>query len=105
MTRGYRRSPKKSRRIRAKRKLRSQLAAAVALADDQVSDEENAFINQLAGWFGISAERAAQILDQLEDESGVSVVPLTGSVERASTRRLPTLSRTIRSCVARARPE
>ncbi len=27
------------------------LAAAVALADDEVSDEENAFINQLGEWF------------------------------------------------------
>jgi uncharacterized tellurite resistance protein B-like protein len=44
------------------------LAAAVALADDDVTDEENAFINQLADWFGISGERAAQILDQLEDD-------------------------------------
>ena len=44
------------------------LAAAVALADDDVSEEENAFINQLAEWFGITAERAAQILDQLEDD-------------------------------------
>jgi hypothetical protein len=44
------------------------LAAAVALADDEVTEEENAFINQLAEWFGISGERAAQILDQLEDD-------------------------------------
>ncbi|HKO49330.1 MAG TPA: TerB family tellurite resistance protein [Polyangiaceae bacterium] len=44
------------------------LAAAVALADDEVSDEENAFINQLAEWFGISEPRAAEILDQLEDD-------------------------------------
>jgi len=44
------------------------LAAAVALADDEVSDDENAFINQLAEWFGISAERATEILDQLEDD-------------------------------------
>jgi len=42
------------------------LAAAVALADDEVSDDENAFINRLAEWFGISAPRAAEILDQLE---------------------------------------
>jgi len=42
------------------------LAAAVALADDDVSDEENAFINQLAEWFGIAEERASEILDQLE---------------------------------------
>ncbi|MEI9941568.1 MAG: TerB family tellurite resistance protein [Pseudomonadota bacterium] len=44
------------------------LAAAIALADDEVSDEENTFINQLAEWFGISDERAAEILDQLEDD-------------------------------------
>ena len=44
------------------------LAAAVALADDEVSDEENAFINQLADWFGIADERAGQILDQLEQD-------------------------------------
>jgi len=44
------------------------LAAAVALADDDVSEAENAFINQLAEWFGISAERAGEILDQLESD-------------------------------------
>jgi tellurite resistance protein len=44
------------------------LAAAIALADDEVADEENALINQLAEWFGITDERASQILDQLEDD-------------------------------------
>lgn len=44
------------------------LAAAVALADDEVADEENAFINQLAEWFGLSPERSAEILDQLEED-------------------------------------
>jgi tellurite resistance protein len=44
------------------------LAAAIALADDEVSDDENAFINQLAEWFGISTERSSQILDQLEQD-------------------------------------
>jgi tellurite resistance protein len=44
------------------------LAAAVALADDEVHDEENSLINQLAHWFGISQERADQILDQLEGD-------------------------------------
>lgn len=44
------------------------LAAAVALADDEVSDDENAFINRLAEWFGISGTRAAEILDQLEED-------------------------------------
>jgi tellurite resistance protein len=45
------------------------LAAAVALADDDVAEEENAFINQLAGWFGITPERSTAILDQLEDDA------------------------------------
>ena len=44
------------------------LAAAVALADDEIHDEENSLINQLAHWFGISKERADQILDQLEED-------------------------------------
>ncbi len=45
-------------------------AAAVALAAGDVAEEENAFINQLAGWFGISAERSGQILDQLDQDAG-----------------------------------
>jgi tellurite resistance protein len=44
------------------------LAAAVALADDDVADEENELINQLAEWFGISDERAGEILDQLDED-------------------------------------
>jgi tellurite resistance protein len=44
------------------------LAAAVALADDEVADEENALINQLGEWFGITPERTAEILDQLEED-------------------------------------
>jgi tellurite resistance protein len=44
------------------------LAAAVALADDDIAEEENALINQLAEWFGIEPERSRQILDQLEDD-------------------------------------
>ena len=42
------------------------LAAAVAYADDEVDATENEFINQLAEWFGISATRAEEILDQLD---------------------------------------
>jgi tellurite resistance protein len=48
------------------------LAAAIALADDEVTDEENDFINQLADWFGIGADRASQILDQLEEDRGAN---------------------------------
>jgi len=44
------------------------LAAAVALADDAVADEENDLINELAEWFGISDDRASVILDQLEQD-------------------------------------
>jgi hypothetical protein len=44
------------------------LAAAVALADDQVAGEEQKLVGELATWFGISAERAAAILDQLEED-------------------------------------
>jgi len=44
------------------------LAAAVALADDAVADEENDLINDLAEWFGISDDRASVILDQLEQD-------------------------------------
>ncbi len=45
------------------------LSAAVALADEQVTDDENEFINQLAAGFGIAPERASQILDQLEEDN------------------------------------
>ena len=48
------------------------LAAAVALADDDVAEEENAFINQLAGWFGITPERSTAILDQLDEDAAAS---------------------------------
>ncbi len=44
------------------------LSAAIAMADDAVTDEENAFINQLAEWFGITPARAGEILDQLEED-------------------------------------
>jgi len=44
------------------------LAAAVALADDAIADEENALINQLAEWLGIAPERSRAILDQLEED-------------------------------------
>lgn len=44
------------------------LAAAVALADDEVADEERALVDQIAAWFGIAPDRAAGILDQLQEE-------------------------------------
>jgi tellurite resistance protein len=45
------------------------LAAAIALADDEVADEEDTFINQLASWLGIQPARAEQLLDQLEADA------------------------------------
>jgi tellurite resistance protein len=44
------------------------LAAAIALADDEVAQEENAFINELADWFGLEPSRAELILDELEHD-------------------------------------
>jgi len=44
------------------------LAAAVALADDEVADEERSLVNQIREWFGITSERASIILHQLDDD-------------------------------------
>jgi tellurite resistance protein len=44
------------------------LAAAVALADNEVADEERKLIEQLATWFGIKPDRAAAIIAELESE-------------------------------------
>lgn len=46
------------------------LAAAIAMADDQVAEEENQFINQLAEWFGLTKDRAEAILDELDEDRG-----------------------------------
>lgn len=48
------------------------LAAAIALADDDVAEEENAFINQLGEWLSISAKRASELLDQLQEDQEVT---------------------------------
>jgi tellurite resistance protein len=44
------------------------LAAAVALADDEVTEEERRLVSQLAAWFGIAPDRADAILNQLEED-------------------------------------
>ena len=46
------------------------LAAAVALADDEVADEERSLVEQIREWFGITSERASVILHQLDDDRG-----------------------------------
>lgn len=45
------------------------LAAAVALADDDVDDAENQLIQELASWFRFDEERARAVLDQLADDA------------------------------------
>ena len=45
------------------------LAAAVAFADSDVTDEENELINQLADALGIDGDKAEELLNQLEAES------------------------------------
>lgn len=44
------------------------LAAAVAFADDAVSPEERVLVEQLAGWLGLTPERASAILHELEED-------------------------------------
>jgi tellurite resistance protein len=45
------------------------LAAAVALADGEVDEAENALINQLCHWFHIDPTRAEHLLDDLQADS------------------------------------
>jgi tellurite resistance protein len=44
------------------------LAAAVAFADGDVTDAEDALINDLAETFGIDEQRANQLLDRLDED-------------------------------------
>ncbi len=44
------------------------LMAALAFADDEIADEENALLNSLAGQLNISETRAGELLDQLEQD-------------------------------------
>jgi tellurite resistance protein len=44
------------------------LAAAVALADGEVADEERALVDQIREWFGITVDRASVILHQIDDD-------------------------------------
>jgi tellurite resistance protein len=41
------------------------LAAAIAFADDEIADEENALLNDFAEALGLDAEAAEQLLDEL----------------------------------------
>jgi tellurite resistance protein len=45
------------------------LAAAIAFADDEIQDEENELINQLAEVLELDGDRADELLNQLESES------------------------------------
>jgi len=44
------------------------MAAAVALADDDVAESESAVLDDLAQWFGIGPARVRVLLDQLADD-------------------------------------
>ena len=44
------------------------LAAAVALADNRLLDEESLLVGSIAEWYGISDRRCAQILQQFESD-------------------------------------
>ena len=44
------------------------LAAAVAYADDEITDDENALINELDERLGIADERANELLDALDED-------------------------------------
>lgn len=46
------------------------LAAAVAFADNEIADEENELLNELAENLSIDAARAEELLDQLEADQG-----------------------------------
>ena len=46
------------------------LSAAIAFADSEIKDEENELINQMAEAFGIDGDRADELLNLLENESG-----------------------------------
>jgi uncharacterized tellurite resistance protein B-like protein len=45
------------------------LAAAIAFADNDIQDEENELINELAEALGLDGDRAEALLSQLENES------------------------------------
>jgi tellurite resistance protein len=52
------------------------LAAAVAFADNEIADEENELLNDLAEKLDISGERAEQLLDELEaDQNAAEALP------------------------------
>jgi uncharacterized tellurite resistance protein B-like protein len=53
---------------RADRETAFTLAAAVALADDRLLDEELRLVGSIAEWYGISERRCAQILQQFESD-------------------------------------
>lgn len=48
------------------------MAAAMALADDDVAHVENQLLGDLAEWFGIGPARARVLLDQIASEQGAN---------------------------------
>lgn len=50
---------------RADRELAFSLAAAVAMADDSLAEEESLLVGDIAEWFGLSSRRCRELLEQL----------------------------------------
>ncbi len=50
---------------RSDRETAFTLAAAVALADDEVAEAEMALLDDVAEWFGVSSKRATQLLGEI----------------------------------------
>jgi uncharacterized tellurite resistance protein B-like protein len=44
------------------------LAAAVAVADNQLVEEESSLVGLIAEWYGVSDKRCGEILQQLENQ-------------------------------------
>ena len=51
---------------RMDREMAFSLAAAVAMADQTLAQEESSLVDSIAQWYGISSQRRAQILQQFE---------------------------------------
>jgi tellurite resistance protein len=54
---------------RIERETGFSLAAAVALADDRVAAEESSLLAAIAEWYGLSARRSQEILEQFDQRA------------------------------------
>jgi tellurite resistance protein len=54
---------------RQDREIAFTLAAAVAIADDEIAGQEHSLIESIAEWYGLSTRRCNEILQQLESRA------------------------------------